>query len=105
MQRRAIAFVDANPDLDITVGDIARAAHVTSRAVQLAFRRHLNTTPTAYLRQVRLQHAHQQLQAALPEDGLTVTRVALEWGFANPSRFARHYRAAYGRPPGDTLTH
>jgi len=31
------------------------AAHVTVRAVQLAFRRHLDTTPMAYLRRVRLE--------------------------------------------------
>jgi hypothetical protein len=33
------------------VADIAAAARVTTRAVQLAFRRHLDTTPTDYLRQ------------------------------------------------------
>ena len=101
--RRAIAFIDANPDLDVTIADIARAAGVTIRAVQLAFRRQLHSTPTAYLRHVRLHHAHQQLQDATPDDGLTVTRVALDWGFVNPDRFAGYYRAAYGRPPSHTL--
>jgi AraC-like DNA-binding protein len=100
---RAVAFIDANPDLDIGLGDIARAAYATPRTVQLAFRRHLDTTPTAYLRQVRLQHAHQQLTDANPDDGLTVTRIALQWGFANPGRFAAQYRAAYGRSPSETL--
>ncbi|MFI6180577.1 hypothetical protein ACIA8R_33925 [Nonomuraea sp. NPDC051191] len=45
--RRAIAYLEAQPDQDITVADIAAAAHVTVRAVQLAFRRHLDTTPLA----------------------------------------------------------
>ncbi|MBO0708354.1 MAG: helix-turn-helix transcriptional regulator [Candidatus Dormibacteraeota bacterium] len=101
--RRAIAFIEANPDRDITLLDIARAASVTTRAVQLAFRRQLNTTPMAYLRRVRLHHAHQQLQQSTPDDGLTVTRVALDWGFPNPSRFAALYRAAYGRLPSHSL--
>lgn len=101
--RRAIAFIEANPDRDITLVDIARAASVTTRAVQLAFRRHLNTTPMAYLRRVRLHHAHQQLEDSTPDDGLTVTRVALDWGFPNPSRFAALYRAAYGRLPSHSL--
>lgn len=103
--RRAIAFIDANPDIDITIADIARAACVTPRAVQLAFRRQLDTTPLAYLRQVRLQHARQQLEDASPGDGTTVTRTAIDWGFANPSRFAEHYRAAYGELPSYTLSH
>jgi AraC-like DNA-binding protein len=102
--RRAIAYIDANPDLDITITDIARAAYATPRAVQMAFRRDLDTTPMAYLRRVRLQHAHQQLQHADGQDGQTVTRVALDWGFASASRFAAYYRAAYGRAPSETLT-
>jgi AraC-like DNA-binding protein len=101
--RRAMAFIDANPDIDISVSDIARAAYVTPRALQLAFRRHLDTTPLAYLRQVRLHHAHQDLAQASPGDGTTVTTVSYRWGFPSPSRFAAAYRAAYGVSPSDTL--
>jgi AraC-like DNA-binding protein len=101
--RRAIAFIEAYPDRDITVADIARAAFVTPRALQLAFRRHLDTTPTAYLRKVRLHHAHQDLLAAVPGDGATVAGIAGAWGFAKPSRFAEYYRAAYGRSPVESL--
>jgi AraC-like DNA-binding protein len=101
--RRAIAFVEAYPDRDITVTDIAGAAFVSPRALQLAFRRHLDTTPTAYLRKVRLDHAHRDLLAATPGDGATVGRIATTWGFAKPSRFAEYYRAAYGRSPAETL--
>jgi AraC-like DNA-binding protein len=100
---RAIAFIETNADLDITAVDIARAAHTTVRAVQLAFRRHLDTTPTAYLRRVRLDSAHQQLHAATQGDGTTVTDVAARWGYASPSRFATHYRNTFGEPPSRTL--
>ncbi|HEY0716136.1 MAG TPA: helix-turn-helix transcriptional regulator [Streptosporangiaceae bacterium] len=101
--RRAVAFIDASPDSDITVADIARAACVTPRAVQLAFRRHLDTTPMEYLRRIRLDHAHRDLTQASPGDGTTVTTVSYRWGFPSPSRFATSYRAAYGVPPNDTL--
>jgi AraC-like DNA-binding protein len=101
--RRAVGFIDEHADRDISAADIAAAAHVTIRAVQLAFRRHLDTTPSAYLRRVRLDHAHQQLCAASPGDGVTVTEVAARWGFASPSRFAASYRDAYGVLPSYTL--
>jgi AraC-like DNA-binding protein len=102
--RRAVSFIEANADRDITVCDIAAAALVTSRAVQLAFRRHLGTTPMAYLRRVRLDHAHRQLLTADPERD-SVTTVAYRWGFASPSRFAADYRKAYGVSPSHTLRH
>jgi len=101
--RRAVAFIDEHADRDISAADIAAAAHVTVRAIQLAFRRHLDTTPSAYLRRVRLDHAHQQLCAASRGDGVTVTEVATRWGFASPSRFASSYRDAYGVLPSYTL--
>ncbi|MGH2857367.1 MAG: helix-turn-helix transcriptional regulator, partial [Solirubrobacteraceae bacterium] len=101
--RRAVAFIDANPDLDISLTDIARAACATPRTLQLAFRRHLDTTPMAYLRRLRLDHAHQQLLDSGPDDQTTVAHIAANWGFGNPSCFARHYQAAYGETPGVTL--
>jgi AraC-like DNA-binding protein len=100
---RAVAFIETNADCDITAVDIARAACVTVRAVQLAFRHHLDTTPMAYLRRVRLEHAHQELSAAGPGDATTVSEVAARWGFARPHRFAARYRQAYGQPPSLAL--
>jgi AraC-like DNA-binding protein len=100
---RAIAFIEANADVDITILDIARAAYVTVRAVQLAFRRQLDTTPLQYLRRVRLDRAHNELRAANPGDGNTVIHVAARWGFADASRFAALYRRTYGQPPSHTL--
>jgi AraC-like DNA-binding protein len=101
--RRAVAFIDEHADRDISAADIAAAARVSIRAIQLAFRRYLDTTPSAYLRRVRLDHAHQQLCAASPGDGVTVTEIAARWGFASPSRFAASYRGTYGVPPSHTL--
>jgi AraC-like DNA-binding protein len=100
--RRAIAYIDEHAHLDITIADIAADAHVTIRAVQLAFRRHLDTTPTRYLRRVRLDRAHRQLLTGDPERE-SVTAVAYRWGFTSSSRFAAYYRTAYGVPPSTTL--
>ncbi len=101
--RAATSFIEASAGLDLTVADIARAANVTVRGVQLAFRRSFDTTPMAYLRTVRLGQAHQSLRDAEPGGGSTVARIALDCGFANPSRFASYSRVAYGRAPSQTL--
>lgn len=99
---RAVAFIEERARDDIGVTEIAAAAFVTIRAVQLAFRRYLGTTPLGYLRQVRLEQAHRQLQSADPRR-ITVTAVAADWRFTNPSRFTAYYRAVYGVPPSATL--
>jgi AraC-like DNA-binding protein len=102
--RRAMAFIEEFAGHDIGAVDIAAGAHVTPRAVQYAFQRQLGTTPLAYLRQVRLDRARQELRAASPAQA-TVTGIASRWGFPSPSRFTAHYRAAYGELPRDTLRH
>ncbi|MBB5916348.1 AraC-like DNA-binding protein [Nocardia transvalensis] len=101
--RRAIAYMESHVRQDISVGEIAAAAYVTVRALQLAFRRHLDTTPMAYLRRMRLRGAHEQLGAGSPDTGATVTGIAGEWGFGHPGRFAALYRQHYGQAPGVTL--
>jgi AraC-like DNA-binding protein len=100
--RRAAVFIDENAGHEISADDIAAAAHVSMRAVQLAFRRHLGTTPMSYLRRVRLERAHRELLAADPAR-TTVTAVASRWGFASPSRFTAYYRASFGALPSQTL--
>jgi AraC-like DNA-binding protein len=97
--RRAMTFIEDNAASDITAADIARAARVSIRAMQLAFRRHLDMTPMSYLRSVRLSCAHDDLKAG----NSSVTAIAARWGYARPSVFAAHYRAAYGVSPSQTL--
>jgi AraC-like DNA-binding protein len=100
--RRASVFIDEHAARDITVPEIAAAACVTVRALQLAFRRELDTTPTAYLRTVRLARAHRELvDADLSQE--TVTAVAYRWGFSSASRFSAYYRETYGVSPKQTL--
>jgi AraC-like DNA-binding protein len=101
--RRAIAHIDAQAHTPVTLADIAAAARVTPRGVQHAFRQYLNTTPTAYLRRVRLERAHHDLRAGDPSRGDTVAAVAHRWGFLNAGRFAALYQATYGQPPRHTL--
>lgn len=100
--RRAAEFIEANAGREITPKEVADAAGVTIRAVQLAFRRHLDTTPTAYLRAVRLQYVHDELVAG-DSDRTTVSEIAGRWGFANFGRFAAQYRTQFGELPGLTL--
>ena len=100
--RRAAAFMDAHAGSTVTVAEVAGAAGVSVRALQYAFRSHYGITPTGYLRRVRLERAHWQLQTADPAVGMTVAEAARRWGWANQAKFAA-YRAQYGVPPSHIL--
>ncbi len=101
--RRAVAFIEEHAAEPVTTSEIAEAARVTPRALQVGFRRHYGATPAGYLRRVRLERAHQDLQAADPARGDTVSAVAARWGFGHAARFTDFYREQYGVLPSRTL--
>jgi len=101
--RRAMAYIDEHANQPLTTGQVAEAAGIGIRALQHGFARHVGTTPSAYLRRVRLERAHLELQAADATRGATVAAIARRWGFSKPSRFTEAYREAYGVPPSHTL--
>lgn len=101
--KRAIAFIDANAHLPITIDDVARASHISTRGLQYAFKRAHDISPNDYLRRVRLAGARDALLAAEPGDSLAA--IAKRWGFSNVSRFTATYRSEYGRHPGELLKH
>ena len=67
--RRALAFIDAHAGESIGLAQIAAAARVGPRGLQLAFRRHRDTTPLEYVRTVRMEGARADLLAADPTTG------------------------------------
>lgn len=101
--RRARAFIDDHASLPITLDDIAEAAHVTPLELDRAFDSHSTGSPSARLREARLEGAHQDLVKGDPTTGETVREIAINWGFAYPGDFARAYRARFGRTPKWTL--
>jgi transcriptional regulator GlxA family with amidase domain len=102
--RRAMSFIKDSSHADIGLHQIAESVHLSPRAIQYLFRRHMDTTPTEYLRRVRLRGAHEDLLAGGPST-TTVSEVAAKWGFGHTGRFAVLYRQTYGLSPHVTLRH
>lgn len=101
--RRAVSYIDQYAADDIDLHDIADAARLSVRALQAAFRKHKDTTPLGYLREVRMSRAHAELRDADPEGAVTVSDVACRWGFGNLGRFAEEHRKAFGATPSQVL--
>jgi AraC-like DNA-binding protein len=100
--RVAVGYAHDHAHEDISVADLAEAAGASRQAVHLAFRHHLQTTPSSYLERVRLDRVHRDLVDLGPET-TTVEQVALLWGFGQLERFRRYYFQVYKASPEQTL--
>lgn len=99
--RNAERFILDHTESAITVSDVAGHLGVSLRSLQTGFRKWRNSTPSAFLRQVRLQRVRDEL---LRSDGQgNVTTVALRYGFVHLGRFSAYYRSTFGEAPSLTL--
>ena len=98
----AVEIIEADAHLPLTVSAIAAHSRGSVRALQQAFLREMETTPMAYVREVRLRRAHRALVESDPSV-TTVASIASNWGFTNLGRFAETHAARYGESPVVTL--
>jgi AraC-like DNA-binding protein len=101
--RQAIELIQSHPEKPTTITSLAGTTGMSERALQAGFQRYVGISPTAYLRQVRLDRVHDELRQAEPGQ-TTVADVAHRWGFTHLGRFAGSYRARYGVTPSQTLS-
>ncbi|KMW58265.1 Transcriptional regulator, AraC family [Candidatus Rhodobacter oscarellae] len=99
--QRAMQFIRDNLGDPITLGDIADAAGVSDRSLQLGFRAELGQSPMRYLRDQRLAMARRMIRNASPSE--TVGDICHRAGFAHFGRFSVAYREMFGEPPSATL--
>lgn len=92
----ALARIEAQGDVRLTLADLAADAQVTRHHFLRIFRRVVGVTPYAYLQTHRLRRA----AAALADGDRTVLDVALDSGFSDLSEFTRLFRRTFGRTPG-----
>jgi len=100
--KRAEDFALANHGEPVQVGDLCRAAGVSERTLEYAFREILGTTPMAYLVRLRLHRVRRALLAAKRGE-TTVSAAALDAGFWHFGDFSRAYRECFGELPSETL--
>lgn len=101
LARRFEQLVNDSHEQDLSVAALARRLHVGIRTLQCATERHLDTTPSAYLRVHRLERVQRELSQA--PAGTRIADVAYANGFVHLSRFAAFYKARFAERPSDTL--
>ena len=89
-------------DDHLYVSDLCRAAGVSERTLEYAFKEVMGLTPVTYLIRLRLHRVRQALLAAT-QGSTTVSAEALNWGFWHFGEFSRAYKDCFGELPSDTL--
>ena len=100
--RAAVDHVHEHAHEALTPGDLARAAGLHVRTLQLGMNAQLGLPPMGYVRKVRLARVHEELRRA-ERGSVQVSDVARRWGFGNLGRFSATYVAEFGEYPRDTL--
>ncbi|MFB9726971.1 AraC family transcriptional regulator [Haloechinothrix salitolerans] len=96
-------YIEAYPDLPLTVSDLAAQVNYSVRALQEAFRSTGKPSPKRFLKERRMRLAREKLTVARPRTAATVSAIAASCGFTHFGRFARDYRNRYGEAPSETL--
>jgi AraC-like DNA-binding protein len=86
----------------VLVTDLCRAAGVSERTLEYAFKEVTGLSPVNYLLRLRLHRVRQALLAAT-QGSSRVSAEALRWGFWHFGEFSRAYKACFGELPSDTL--
>jgi len=93
--RLAVELMHAHLDRELSLEEIARAAHLSPFHFARLFKKLTGATPHAYLASLRAARA----QALLAETDLSITEIGARVGYMSSSHFAKAFRQATGISP------
>jgi len=99
--RRAEDYIHTHLYERIVLDDLSVVTGVSSRTLQLAFRKFRGVTPMEYIRNYRLDYVRQQLTNRIIDKN--ITRIALDSGFTHLGKFAHYYKKRFGELPSETF--
>lgn len=98
----ALRFLSESNDPGLTIPELCKAANVSQRTLEYAFREQFNLTPLGFLKLRRIHRARYELMTSSHAQA-TVTQIAHHNGFLEAGRFATEYRILFGELPSQTL--
>ena len=91
----AVDYIDANYNRQISLADVAKAAHLSVSRLAHLFKEQMEMTVIDYLRSVRIDHARKLLLAT----DESCTRISYELGYNNQSYFCHTFKKIVGMTP------
>ncbi len=96
----ALAILEATPHAPASISAICGVLGVGERMLERAFHERLGLSPRVYERRRRLRAAHGLILT--DGDRLSITEIAMSFGFWHLGRFAGAYAALFGCSPSET---
>lgn len=96
--KRAVDAIQAAPERDWALDELADLAGVSARRLQQGFREQMGLSPMVFLRNVRLDRVRRELLSGAENIGW----VSAYWHLGHSGRFAAAYRERYGETPSET---
>lgn len=93
----AIALMSANVEEPLSADDIAFHAGISRRQLERLFKRYLNTVPSKYYLQLRMQTARERLLGS--QD--SIADIGYRCGFSSGAHFSTAYRNLFGLTPSE----
>ncbi len=93
----AVALMEANLGEPLSTEDIANLVGVSRRQLERLFKQHLDTLPSRWYLEQRLQRARRMLQ----QGSQSILQIGLSCGFTSGAHFSNAYRNCFGHTPRD----
>jgi len=93
----AISFIENHYDEPVSLGELAKIAHMSKRNFMRTFRKALGQPPIQYLIALRVARAAELLR----DDSISITEAAFDAGFDDSNYFSRKFRQVMGETPRD----
>ena len=95
LQREMLEYIRIHYKDRITLSDMAKQFHLSSKYYSRYFKEHFHLTFSEYIGQMRMDHARDLLE----NTDLNVTEIAIQCGFSGISFFIRRFTEANGCSP------
>ena len=95
-------YIDGHLDQPLSLASLSEVAGVSASTLNRAFHKRHGKGPIAFLKVRRLERVYDELLRSEP-GSVTVTEVALRYGFAHLSQFSKDYRREFDELPSETL--
>jgi transcriptional regulator GlxA family with amidase domain len=93
--QRALAYAKRNLDTPLTVGQLAKAAHLSPRQFSRAFRAETGQSPAKAVENLRVEAARLMME----QSRHPIDVIARQTGFADRDRMRRAFLRAFAQPP------